>query len=224
MTMTQTDSRAADRPGPLGQAAPRWRRIVGWVYRRIRGLLALSMLILIVLVFTPLTGWLQDLLDVTQPPQVADYIVCLGGEDERLIWTAELFKQGYAPKVIVSNIGEPALVMKSRMENMGVPPDRLMVDEKSRTTADHPGCIAALEGIDPTAHRFLIVTNLEHSRRAAACFRKGGYGRFSIFVGRPSTKQEGPLTARNWRARAMIVPTLAYEYTALVKYWLQNKI
>ncbi len=224
MIMTQTDSSVADAPGLLGPAAPRWRRTVGWAYRRIRGLLALSMLILIVLVFTPLTGWLQDLLDVTQPPQAADYIVCLGGEDERLIWAAELFKQGYAPRVIVSNIGVPALVMKSRIENMGIPPDRLTVDENSRTTADHPGCIAALEGIDPAAHRFLIVTNLEHSRRAAACFRKGGYAHFSVFVGRPSTKQEGPLTARNWRARARILPTLAYEYTAIMKYWLQDKI
>ncbi len=224
MIENRTDTGAAVACGLRRPTAPRWLRRAGWLYRRIRGLLALSMLILIVLVFTPLTGTLQRLLDVTGPPQAADYIVCLGGEDERLIWAAELFKQGYAPKVIVSNIGGPALVMKSRMEGMGVPSDCLIVDAASRNTGDHPTCIAALEGIDPGAHRFLIVTHLEHSRRAAACFRKGGYAHLSVFAGRPSTKQEGPLTARNWRARVRIVPTLAYEYTALLKYWLQGKI
>jgi len=224
MSKTLTSSRTTTVSRPRGPEPPRWRRLAGWLYRRIRGLLAMGMLTLIVLVFTPLTGRLQGLLDVTQPPQAADYIVCLGGEDERMIWAGELFKQGYAPRVIVTNFDKAALVMKGRMEIMGVPPDRIMADSASRTTGDHPGCIAALSGIDPAVQRFLIVTNREHSRRTAACFRKGGYAHFTIFAGCSSSYQQGPTTAQTWRERAMKIPTLSYEYTALLQYRLQGRI
>jgi len=204
--------------------APPCCRLLTWLYRRVRGLLALGMLVILLLVFTPAGTWLEQALDVTQPPQPADYIVCLGGNDERLIWSAELFKQGLAPSVVVSNMDGAALAMRKRIEDMGVPAECILVDSSSRTTGDHPAGVAALPGVDPTSQRFLLVTNREHSRRAAACFRRGGYRQFSVCAGRSTSRTEGPTAAMDWRERFSELPRLAYEYAGLLKYWLQGKI
>jgi uncharacterized SAM-binding protein YcdF (DUF218 family) len=222
----KSESRKSEAAAPKNDhAKPRRRfRLLTWLYRRVRGLLALGMLTILLLVFTPAATWLEEALDVTQPPQPADYIVCLGGHDERLIWSAELFKQGFAPNIIVSNNGGAALAMRKRIEDMGVPADRILVDSSSRTTGDHPAAIAALPNVDRTAQRFLLVTHLEHSRRAAACFRRGGYRHFTVFAGRPTSNMEGPATAQGWRERFAEFPHLAYEYAGLLQYWLQGKI
>lgn len=215
----QAGSLQDDRP-----KAPPCGRAIRWLYRRIRGLLALGMLAILLLVFTPAGTWLEEALDVTRPPQPADYIVCLGGDDDRLIWAAELFRQGLAPKVIVTNFGGAARAMASRIEQMGVPSDRLLVEMQSKTTGDHPSAIAALPGVDRENQRFLIVTSRRHSRRAAACFRHEGYRHVTVYAGRACSQMGGPLPAAAWRERIIQLPQIGYEYAALVKYRLQGRI
>jgi uncharacterized SAM-binding protein YcdF (DUF218 family) len=208
--------------GTGAQAAPRRDGRLGrWVrrlYRLARATLALTMLVQILLVATPVPYALRGWLDVTSPPRQADVILCLGGSDDRLVWAAELFQQGFAPLIVVSNKPGAAEVMKMRAVSMGVPADRVLVDDQSRVTADHPGSIAKVPGIDPARQRFLIVTNVEHSRRAAACFRRAGYRDFSVCALSPVNHEH------SWRGRVVLLPQLAYEYAALVQYWLQGKI
>jgi uncharacterized SAM-binding protein YcdF (DUF218 family) len=198
------------------------RRFAGRVYRFVRGTLALVMLCQILLVVTPAAQWLRGWLDVTTSARPADVILCLGGNDQRLIWAAELFQQGLAPVVVVSNRPGAAQVMKMKIVNMGVPAERVLVDDSSYVTADHPAAIARLPGLDPKGQRFLIVTNAEHSRRAAACFRRGGYRDFSMFAGVSSSAVIDPL--HPWRGRILLLPQLAYEYAGLVQYWVQGKL
>lgn len=212
------------REEPVCPRPPLRRRLAGGLYRFCRGLLAFAMLLAVLVVFTPAGTWLQVALDVTEPPRPADYIVCLGGDDERMIWAAELFRQGLAPHVIVTSYQGAALRMRERIEGMGVPADSLLVDSTSRTTADHPGAIAAMAGVDPANQRFVIVTSVEHSRRAAACFRKGGYRHFTLFAGRTSSNPDGLIPDNDWRQHTMKLPVLLYEYTGLLKYLLAGKI
>lgn len=199
------------------------RRLAARLYRLVRGGLALAMLLQIILICTPLTDGLQNWLNVTEPVQPADMIVCLGGGDHRVLWAADLFRRGFAPQVIVSNKPGAAHKMRDLLVLCGVPASRVLLDTASATTGDHPAGVAALPGIDPANQRFLIVTDREHSRRAAACFRRAGYQHFTVYAGRPAgaTASDQP---RRWRERVFILPYLAYEYAALLKYRLQGKI
>jgi uncharacterized SAM-binding protein YcdF (DUF218 family) len=208
--------------GGPGDVVPRRRgRLARWMrglYQFARGALALGMLAQILLVLTPAPLWLQSWLDVTAPARKADVILCLGGSDLRLIWTAELFHQGFAPVIVVSNHSGAGEIMRMKLVTVGVPADRVLVDENSYVTADHPAAIARLPGIDPARQRFLIVTTIEHSRRASACFRRGGYVDFSMYAGVPSNIEH------SWRGHVLLLPQLAYEYAGLLQYWIQGRI
>jgi len=211
--------------GSAGARGPfRLRLAAGRAYRLARGGLALGMLFQVVLVFTPLAEQLYDWLNVTEPPQPADVIVCLGGADRRLIWAADLFARDLAPRVIVSNKPGAAEKMRDTLVQSGVPADRVLVDAASHTTGDHPARIAALPGIDPRGQRFLIVTGQADSRRVAACFRHGGYQNFTVYAGRSSASFAASDPSHRWRERILALPMIAYEYTALIKYWLEGRI
>jgi len=217
--------------GSLGQAAGamppaerRSRRFASRLRRLIAGLLALAMLAQLVYVFTPVGDVVSNWLVVLQEPRPADFIVCLGGRDERLIWVADLYRRGLAPRVIVSNRAGAAEKMGEYLMLVGVPAGRIQIDISSQCTADHPGAIGALPGVDIRNQRFLIVTDALHSRRAAACFRRAGYGHFQFYAGQPAGAFGGPAVGWQWRQRFLDMPYVAYEYTALLKYWLQERI
>src|SRR5260370_37561776 len=63
------------------------------------GLLAILGLAAGAVALTLLPAWLQT----EDPPERADYIVVLDGDPLRYFVAAELFKAGYAPKVLLSN-------------------------------------------------------------------------------------------------------------------------
>jgi len=180
------------------------------------------MLLHLIVVFTPVGNLLFDGLDVSEAPAKADLILCLGGQSIRVIHAAELYHLGYAPKVVVSNLECKADEMRDLALLCGVPDDRIVVDRCSQTTRDHPAAIAALEGVDFQQQRFLIVTSNHHSRRAAACFRHGGY-RNIIMYGRKYLTGELK-KPRNWKYRFLMFPRAVYEYSGLLTYWLSGRI
>lgn len=204
------------RSGPL-------RRLIVRGYRLARALLATGMLLLIVLVVTPIPDRIFQWLSVSEPPVKADAIVCLGGRYERLVWTADLFNRGFAPRVIVSNAPGASQYMKKLLTRCGVPAQNIIVDANSYTTADHPAAVGALPGIDPKVQRVLIVTDHEHSRRVAGCFRRGGYSHFSIHSG-PNPFRDTQESPNRWRRRIIYLPRIAYECAGLLQYWVQGKI
>jgi uncharacterized SAM-binding protein YcdF (DUF218 family) len=192
-------------------------------YRIVRGILALGMLSLVVLLVTPIPERIYTWLDVTAPAENADYIVCLGGNPSRLLWAVEAYRKGYAPRIIVTSLPSAAQWMQRKLVQCGIPESDILVDDQSKTTGDHPACIAALPNVDPALQKFLVVTDYEHSRRAAACFRQGGYQHVTMF-GAGFTLREEPESKMRWRWRVMELPRLAYECSALVKYWVQGRI
>lgn len=208
-------------------ASPRARsRLRRWSRRGWRLVLYGCFLIVftyLVFVATPLSERLYSWLIVTQPPEKADVILCLGGQPERMYWTAELYHQGYAPKVAVSSWETGADQMYAWVHMCGVPAEDLWVDRHSRTTGDHPEALAALPGIEKESMRFLIVTNHEHSRRVRAVFQRAGYRNFIIYGGDPPFANE-LVPGQRWRWRVLRLPYLAYEVAAIFKYKLQGKI
>jgi uncharacterized SAM-binding protein YcdF (DUF218 family) len=203
---------------------PRIAHAVARLYRSGRALLALGMLLQLILAFTPVADGIHRWLDVTREPQPADVIVCLGGSDQRVIWAADLYRRGYAPLVVVSNKEGAAHQMKNLLVNFGVPAENVLVEAQSSNTFDHPSKIATLPGIDRAAQRFLIVTDRAHSRRAAACFRTGGYPHFTTYAGRSTASGAPPDASISWRQRVMNLPYAGYECAALLKYRLLGRI
>jgi len=202
----------------------RVRRVVTRFYRWVRGLLALLALAQITYAFVPLAELLFYWLDVTRPADSADVIVCLGGADHRLLWAADLFQRGLAPRVVVSNAPGAAQEMRNTLLRHGLPADKVLVDDSSHTTTDHPAHVAAVAGLDPATHRFLIVTDREHSRRAAGCFERAGYKHFTVYAGDFSSGPGGPPPTQRWRWRVVGMPVMAYECAALLKYRLLGRI
>lgn len=215
-------------PPPTAQATtPRRpsqvRRLATRAYRVTRGALALAMLLEVLLVCTPLTETLLGGLVVTEPAAPADVIVCLGGDLSRVAIAADLFHRGFAPRVAVTHLPGAAEEWGNLLVEWGVPADRVLVDATSRTTADHPSGVARLPGIDPATQRFILVTDLEHSRRAVACFRHAGYRHVSVYGGPPGLPGSGggsDTTLHAFRWRLQHLPHIVCEYAALAKYWV----
>lgn len=181
------------------------------------------MLAIVLVVLTPVPERIYTWLDVTGEPVAADYIVCLGGNPSRLLWAVEDYRAGYAPKIIVTSLPESAKWMQDKLVQCGIPRSAILVENQSRTTGDHPAAVAKLPGVDPATQRLLLVTDFEHSRRAAACFRRFGYTHISVH-GAGFKLRENPEQQKCLRWRIRELPTLLYECSALVQYWVQGKI
>ncbi|NLX20806.1 MAG: YdcF family protein [Phycisphaerae bacterium] len=221
----EIDSPSADNPQPAARAPVRRApfRMLAWCYCRARALFAVVALLQIILVCTPITDRLYRWLDVTKPPQQADLIVCLGGNEARLLWAVDAYHRGLAPRIVVSNLPGAAQWMRNKLLQCGIPADRVILDDASGTTAEHPPNVARLPGLDPARHRFLLVTDHDHSRRALACFRKAGFTHVSVYGSGFPMRDDGPFHMR-CRWRILVLPRLLYEYAALVQYRWQGRI
>ncbi|SDW04657.1 YdcF family protein [Thiocapsa roseopersicina] len=126
----------------------------------------------------------------------ADAIVVLGGaigtpdarrpfptltdSSDRLWQAARLYRAGRAPMLVLSGGSDTAVALTSEaqamqvfLSDMGVPPDVMLLEERSRTTLQNAEFSAVLlreEGIE----RVLLVTSAFHMRRAMDAFEAQG--------------------------------------------------
>lgn len=101
----------------------------------------------------------------------ADALIVLGGEPvARPVEAARLYKQGVAPKVFVSGVGDAAKNRRVLME-AGVPSGNIIVEDRASTTYLNAKLLKPLL-VSNHIHTALIVTSPFHTRRALATFRK----------------------------------------------------
>src|SRR4051794_1930030 len=82
------------------------------------GALTLTIILLCAAAVPLLPGWLQ----YEEAPAKADYIIPLAGTYERLEKALDLYRQGYAPTVLLSNEQvSPASQASKRMTELGYP-------------------------------------------------------------------------------------------------------
>jgi len=174
-------------------------------------------------VLTPLTGWLFDAMDSQDELAKAEYIICLGGDPQRVLEAARLLEEGYAPRLIVSNHGSAAYMMRNLAIEWGAAPDRIIVDDQARTTRDHPLSASRAAGIDPQRDVCIIVTSYLHMARSRACFRKAGYRRLIMREPRWERRFRDP-DGLNFNGRFKKLPQLVYEGAAWVEYWLRGAV
>jgi uncharacterized SAM-binding protein YcdF (DUF218 family) len=169
----------------------------------------------------------------------ADAIVVLGGSSvyvERTRRAAQLFKEGHAPEIILTDDGERAGWSSEEQRNppyaelafqelrdAGVPAERIIVVPLPRTdrgTHDESAALreyAAAHGL----RSLLAVTSPYHSRRALWTLRRvfrGSGVEVGLDAVEPGEQSPAPaawwLYARGWRS-------VATEYPKLVYYWLR---
>ena len=96
---------------------------------------------------------------------------------ERCDAAADLYTKGGAPIVVVSGgvtgkaIRAEAEVMAERVADRGVPAGAIVVENRSRTTAENARFVAEILGADK---RVWLVTQPFHARRARWLFRRAG--------------------------------------------------
>lgn len=182
--------------------------------KRRRIILKLLVVLFVALLVAGLTVWLlpQQVLTVDSGPVKADVLVVLGGTPDRAIRAAELFKEGEAPKILVSGYGD-CVSNEKLMEREGVTTAAILLEPKSRTTQENAEfSIPLLRQMG--AHRVIIVTAWYHSRRGLACFEH--YAPDIKFYSRPSYFAY-PKT--EWRPKG-ISSYVKSEYVKLLGYWV----
>lgn len=155
------------------------------------------------------------------PPAESDFILVLGGNNERAVEAARLYRDGLARKVIISSTGAEADALAEVAKAYGVPAGDIVLDRGPLTTRDHPETVARLPGVYPAKTKLLIVTSRRHSSRARAVFVKAGYTH--IRFREPGWRLEDDrLPDRNWRDRLRDMPEEMYELLAWGWYWLRG--
>lgn len=195
-----------------------WRR---WL-RRAEHVLAAFGAAILLLVVTPLTTMIHDALEQEDPLRPADYVICLGGDNARIIESARLLREGRAERLIVSNHGLFAERMRNMAIDWGAPADRVDVDDGSQRTRDHPVSIARRLPVDPQKDTFVVVTSATHLARSRACFAKQGYQH--LVMRQPRWERTDPAIERDWKWRMKVLPNVIYECAAWVEYWLRGTV
>ncbi len=121
---------------------------------------------------------LGDYLVEADQPFHADAAVVLGGDGfgHRILKAADLVRQGYVPKVVVSGpegmygFSEAELAIRFAVTR-GAPETWFVpAPNKSRSTREEAAALAPYLN-NPGVHRYLLVTSDYHTRRAGRMFR-----------------------------------------------------
>lgn len=144
----------------------------------------------IILYFAALVGS-NFLLAVRDPPGNADIIVVLGGDGpSRSEVAGALWREGVAPRVLVSGDGDCLDIKSMMVINEGVPAGAIAVECLSRNTWENATLSAPILKADGVRHA-VLVTNWFHSKRAIMTFKKAASG--IVWTSRPVEREENYL-------------------------------
>ncbi|MFA5052202.1 MAG: YdcF family protein [Patescibacteria group bacterium] len=202
--------------------------IVLWV------LFGISVLLLVA-TYTPLNTLLVKPLVHDDQPIPSDVIIILGGGintdthslpwgvEERVAKGVSLFKDGYAPKIIVSGGithygGESeSEVMAPYAEMLGVPAEEIIQEDRSKDT--HTNALYSTEIMrDHGWQRAIIVTSDFHSSRACRIFKKVTLN--IICVAAP----QNPVFTGDPYRNVLDFRVIVREYAAWVYNWLRGNL
>lgn len=160
--------------------------------------------------------------------RAVDAIVVIGGDQKplRIQRTVELYKQGFAPLVIIS-AGTPVLegievlpeaeVMRRQAIAFGLPEDVLLIESKSRSTQENAYFTKQILE-DQSIGTILLVTSAYHSRRARRIF-KDIMGSEVIIKMQPTKPVHSPLL---WVFYPKEAAVIRYEYRNWLRYWMNH--
>jgi uncharacterized SAM-binding protein YcdF (DUF218 family) len=206
------------------------RAVTGTRVTRRRALLIVAALLLA----WPLLAWLAaDWLVLNSEPARADTLVVLGGSStyvERAEYAAQLFREGLAPKVLLTDDGQrggwsqeqqrnPFFVERAAavLEGAGVPAERIETLQRQTSSTYEEARLLREYAATHGLHSLLVVTSGYHSRRALwtleRVFRGDGV-ELRLAAVPPGRQTPAPaawwLSPAGWRMVALEYLKLAY--------------
>ena len=122
-----------------------------------------------------------------KPMSIYDHYAEINEAGDRLLHTARLFREGWAPRIVTSggfSVGGLHQMLTEGRQNalvlrdMGIDSSAIVIEPKSRTTADHGPYIAALFDSLGLQKKIVLVTSAAHMYRSLRVFRKWGFTAF----------------------------------------------
>ena len=198
-------------------------------------LLGLAALILLVACHLPLLRLVGAALVVEDPPQHADAIVVVaGGTPSREAVAATLFRQSFAPRVIISRaVTTPAvrelialgvrpldLQGESRLalEKYGVPPDRIVSLGVPVTTTEPELAVVRDVARAERYRRVILVTSPPHAQQVRLIWSREGTADHieGLVVAAPNIE----FAVDGWWRRRRAAEALLHEYLGLLAIYL----
>lgn len=165
---------------------------------------------------------LGSYLDKSGPPEKADVVLVLAGDasGNRILRAAELVRQGYAPRVLVSG---PAGTYGSYECDLAIPfavkagyPESEFVRFPNHALSTRDEAQASAEELHSLgAHRVLLVTSLYHTRRAGGMFRATAPDLTFIVVSAPDVY----FTPDGWWHNREARKIFLYEWMKTIAGW-----
>lgn len=203
-----------------------------------RGFKILGFFLLLFLIWLFLAPFLAERLVIEKRLEKADAILVLGGSYtyiERTQKAAELFKEGVAPKIYLTDDGEQAGWSKIEKRNppyvelarnsliaQGVPGENIEILEPQVTGTIYEARILSQKAGTANLKSVLIVTSAYHTRRAFSTFQRvlaANNQSIELGIVSPPTGDQMPppfswwLSANGWNF-------VAGEYVKSVVYWI----
>ncbi|MBI4241028.1 MAG: YdcF family protein [Candidatus Rokubacteria bacterium] len=204
--------------------------------------------VMLVITQTPLPDWAIRTLATDAPLEKADAIVVLGAGVrfdgsvqgrtlERLVYALRLFREGYAPVVIMTggNPDIPELSESGQMARvaleLGFSPEKFIVETEAKRTSEQARAIAGIVRAREMKS-VILVTSPAHSYRALLAFQKAGV---QALPGTTDPVLKAPSPQPGWQWWFALTPGKAiyrlnlagvvfYEYVALGLYWWKGWI
>jgi len=193
----------------------------------------------LVIFYTPLVWFLAKPLNISGIPEKADAIVVFAGGvgesgkvgqgyEERVYHAVELYREGYADKIIFSSgfiyFLEEALVMKAVAISFGIPENAIILEEKASNTYENVKFTKEI--LDKKKmNSILLVSSPYHVRRALLVFNKIAKNIKvtctpvinSLYYAHPERDLYG---RKNWeRINLQQIRGILHEYLGIVYYW-----
>jgi uncharacterized SAM-binding protein YcdF (DUF218 family) len=192
--------------------------------------------VLLIVQRTAVLTWVGSLLLVEEPLTQADVVLPLsGGNWDREIEAAELFRSGHAPRVLLTIEPEAGTLTYLAQRGihfptseeirlqvlvaLGVPRERIAVIKRPVTsTLDEARFVGAWLRQN-AAHTVIIVSSPQHTARAKYVFERYAAGPGIRFVMRPTTL--GEFKPENWWMNRVMLREGIVELEKLIAYHLR---
>lgn len=210
----------------------RFRRLYARTQRRTIEIVVSLLLVYLLLFQTPLTWWLAEPLTLDAPPQKADVIAVFaggvgesgeagGGYQERTKHAVDLYRAGFAPRIIFSSgfvfAFREAELMRSLAIANGVPERAIVLEEHASNTRENVQFVTELmaKGGWQSA---LLVSSPYHMRRAVLAWRAADPSTSVV----PAPVPQSQFYAHGRGASLAQIRGIIQEYAALAYYWYKG--
>lgn len=217
-----------------------WRENFTKLFRKIKRkvlkIIFICAVLYYIIFYTPLVWFLAEPLKINQNPQKADAIVVFAGGvgesgkagqgyEERVYQAVELYKQGYADKLIFSSgysyFLEEATIMKAIAVSLKVPEDSIILEEKAKNTYENVKFTKEILD-NKKMNSILLVSSPYHMRRALLVFKKIAKETKVICEPVPNSLFYAR-SDKGWKKIDLRqIKGIVHEYAGIVYYWCRG--